>query len=274
MNGRFRSVIGAVAVAAAMGLVAACGSSSEASVGHVHNLGLEGDRLVLGSHEGLWEQPEGGALTLVSVEPFDVMGLARDGDRWLASGHPGEGMDAPADLGLLESLDGGVTWRPVSLSGEVDFHRLVASGSAVMGVSAHDGALLRSDDDGRTWESLGAPPVGDIALSPTDSQVVVVTTAEGLARSDDGGRTFALLAGSPGALLLAWTDAGLFAVAANGQVHLSPDSGASWMPRGSMGGEPVALAADGMRLAGLIGDTVQYSTDGAASFAPRLTAVS
>ncbi|MDP1876362.1 MAG: hypothetical protein Q8M17_02220 [Actinomycetota bacterium] len=48
----------------------------------------------------------------MSQDAFDVMGLVRAGERWLASGHPGEGMDAPGDLGLIESTDGGRTFEP------------------------------------------------------------------------------------------------------------------------------------------------------------------
>jgi hypothetical protein len=53
----------------------------------------------------------------VSQEAFDVMGFTKNGDRWLASGHPAAGSTAPGDLGLLESTDEGVTWSPVALSG-------------------------------------------------------------------------------------------------------------------------------------------------------------
>ena len=34
--------------------------------------------------------------TVLAVERFDVMGLANDGARWLASGHPADGEDLPA----------------------------------------------------------------------------------------------------------------------------------------------------------------------------------
>ena len=52
------------------------------------------------------------------------------------------------DLGLIESTDGGATWRTVSPRGEADFHALAARHSRVYGHSA--GRLVVSEDAGRT----------------------------------------------------------------------------------------------------------------------------
>lgn len=71
---------------------------------------------------------------------FDVMDFTIDGDRWLASGLPGVGMDAPTNLRLLHSADNGRRWNEVSSSGRVDVRRLVASGTVATGISAADGA--------------------------------------------------------------------------------------------------------------------------------------
>ena len=245
--------------------------SVDTAWGHIHNLALDGDRLLLGTHEGLWEQLPGQPVGLLSEPPFDVMGLALAGERFLASGHPGEGQDQPADLGLRESRDGGRTWQQVSLAGEVDFHRLRSSGDVVLGLSAHDGALLRSEDAGATWTSLGSPGVFDVALDPSDPARVVATTQDGPVSSTDGGTTFTPLVGAPLLALLAWTPDALYGVATDGTVHVSADAGATWQQRGSAGGQPGALAADGDRVAVLVGDTVTESDDGGATFRPRLT---
>jgi hypothetical protein len=69
---------------------------------HIHNLAYDGCQILIGTHEGLWGQTPGATPTQVSEDAFDVMGFTSITDRWLASGHPGEGMDAPADLGLLQ----------------------------------------------------------------------------------------------------------------------------------------------------------------------------
>ncbi len=264
-----------VALGAAAALLTACSSSGSDSapaapeLGHIHNLSLVGDTLFMGTHEGLWQEKPAQVPVLVSQEPFDVMGLTRAGDRWLASGHPTD-VDAPGNLGLVESTDDGVTWQPVSLSGEVDFHRLVAAGDVVMGVWGHGGKLLRSEDGGASWVDLGSPLLYDLAVDPTDPEVVVGTTEGGPVRSTDGGRTFTPINSSVLLALLAWTGNGLYATSVDGQILQSTDSGATWNTRGTLGGQVEALAADANTLVGLVGNTIFESTDGGVSFSPRL----
>ena len=241
--------------------------------GHVHNLTLDGDRLLLGTHEGLWEQSSGQPARLLSDPPFDVMGFALSGQLMLASGHPGEGQDLPADLGLRQSTDGGTSWTGVSLEGQVDFHRLSAAGAVVLGLSAHDGRLLRSTDGGRTWTGLGSPALFDLALDPADADHVVGTTELGPAMSSDGGATFEPITGAPLLALLAWTRKALYGVTPDGGVHSSTDGGSTWQVTGSVPGQPAALAADAGRVVVLAGDTVMESTDGGATFSPRITGI-
>lgn len=241
--------------------------------GHVHNLTLDGDRLLLGTHEGLWEQTPGQAAQLLSDPPFDVMGFALSGQQMQASGHPGEGQDLPADLGLRQSTDGGTTWTGVSLEAQVDFHRLRAAGAVVLGLSAHDGRLLRSTDRGRTWADLGTPPLFDLALDPVDTDHVVGTTEQGPVMSTDGGVAFAPITGAPLLALLAWAPNSLYGVAPDGVVHTSIDGGSTWQVKGSVPGQPAALTADAGRVVVLAGDTIVESTDGGVSFTPRITEI-
>jgi hypothetical protein len=232
---------------------------------------VDGERILLGTHEGLWAQEPGQEPQQVSQDAFDVMGLALGADRWYASGHPGEGMAAPGDLGLLASDDGGRTWSEVSLGGEVDFHRLVTSGDVVLGINSHDGRLLRSEDDGLTWTDLGASPLFDIAVDPGDPAVVVATTEDGLVRSVDGGRTFAPVATPSLLALLAWTQEALLAADTEGQVHASADAGVTWTTLGTVAGQPAAIAAEGETVAVQVGDDVLASDDGGRTFEPRIT---
>ena len=241
--------------------------------GHVHNLTLAGDRLLLGTHEGLWEQAPGQPGQLLSDPPFDVMGFALSGQQMLTSGHPGQGQDLPADLGLRQSTDGGTTWTGVSLEGQVDFHRLRAAGVVVLGLSAHDGRLLRSTDRGRTWADLGTPPLFDLALDPADTDHVVGTTEQGPVISTDGGVTFAPITGAPLLALLAWAPKALYGVAPDGVLHTSIDGGSTWQVTGSVPGQPAALTADAGRVVVLAGDTIVESTDGGVSFTPRITEI-
>jgi len=245
--------------------------AAEQEWAHVHNLTVDGGRLLLGTHDGLWEQFPGQLAQRLSESSFDVMGFALLNQRMLASGHPGEGEDLPADLGLQQSTDGGVTWTGVSLEGEVDFHRLRAVGNVVLGLSAHDGLLLRSTDGGRTWTNEATPPLFDLALDPADPSHVVGTTQQGPVVSDDGGSSFAPIKGAPLLAVLAWTPKALYGVTPDGVVYSSKDSSATWRAKGQVAGPPMALAADGDTVVVLAGAAIVESIDGGATFTPRIT---
>ena len=277
----------AAALAVAAGLIlTACGGSSATSTtvsasavdggtlpAHVHNLAYNGDTLLFGTHEGLWEQAPGQAPKAVSAEAFDVMGFTPNGDRWLASGHPAAGSTAPGALGLLESIDEGVTWSPVALSGEVDFHRLVAAGDRLFGINSADNALLRSDDGGRSWTSAGAVPLFDLAVAPDNPDTLMGTTADGPVISTDAGTTFEAAPAPALIAFLAWTPRALVGVAADGQVLESTDRGANWQAKGQVAGPPAAVAADGSRVAVLSGGVVYESSDNGATFTQRVTGI-
>ena len=241
--------------------------------GHIHNLSLKGETLFIGSHDGMWKQEQQQEPVLMSAPAFDVMGLTQNGDRWLASGHPGPEMDSPGNLGLMSSVDDGVTWQSVSLSGEVDFHRLVAADNVVVGLSAHDRTLLRSEDGGQTWLNLGSPPLYDLAVDPTNAKVVVATTTDGLVHSADAGQTFTPIASPALLAFLAWTDSGLYSASVDGQVFFSTDEGTTWKARGEIEGQPQSFAADASTVISLVGDSIVESLDGGISFSPRVTGI-
>ena len=290
-----RSLTLGVALAASLAVLTACSSSepntstssttakgpSEQTTpvvdapdwGHIHNLSLKGETLFIGSHDGMWKQEQQQEPVLVSAPAFDVMGLTQNGDRWLASGHPGPEMNSPGNLGLMASDNGGVTWQSVSLSGEVDFHRLVAADNVVVGLSAHDRTLLRSEDGGQTWLNLGSPPLYDLAVDPKNATVVVATTSDGLVHSADAGRTFTPIASPALLAFLAWTDSGLYSASTDGQVFLSTDEGTTWKARGEMEGQPESFAADASTVISLVGDSIVESLDGGLSFSPRVTGI-
>ncbi len=238
---------------------------------HVHNLTVDGDLLLIGTHGGLWSQRPGQRAEQVSKAAFDVMGFADGGETMYASGHPGPGQDAPADLGLQVSDDGGRTWQSRSLLGEVDFHRLRAAGDVVQGLSAHDGAFLRSADGGATWEDLGSPGLFDFALDPDDPEHLIATQQSGPVRSTDGGQTLAPMRDIPLLVFLAWTEGTIYAVATDNTIQVSTDRGTTWTRAGQIDGQPQALGADGDRVVALAGTTIWDSTDGGRTFVPRIT---
>ena len=238
---------------------------------HVHNVTVDGDLLLIGTHEGLWSQLPGEPAQQISEQRFDVMGFAQAGAVMYSSGHPGPGQDAPADLGLQTSEDAGRTWTSTSLLGEVDFHRLRAQDSIVQGLSAHDGTFLRSTDAGATWSDLGTPGLFDFALNPSDPEIVLGTQQSGPVRSTDGGTTFQPIPDAPLLAFLAWTGTTVYAVATDNTVQVSTDAGATWEQVGQLEGQPQALGADGDHVVALAGSTIWDSTDGGRTFAPRIT---
>lgn len=243
-------------------------SAAGLELGHVHTIALDGDAVLLGTHGGLYRQVPGQAPVLLA-EPFDVMGFASDGARWLASGHPAAGSAGHGDLGLLESTDGGATWRTVALAGEADFHRLAVSGSTVLGVNSGDGMLWRSADGGRSWTTHGPGPF-DVALDGSDAQRALATMQTGPMVSGDGGQSFAALPGAPLIAYVAWTDRGIVAAAPDGAILRSADGGATWQRTGAVPGRPAGLAAHGDRVVVLQGGTVWESVDTGATFTARI----
>jgi hypothetical protein len=238
-----------------------------AEAGHLHGIGVDpaDGRVLLGTHVGLMAiGPDG--VALVGDATTDLMGFTVAGPQhYYASGHPGPGDDLPNPVGLIETTDGGLTWRALSRAGESDFHTLVAGGGRVYGF---DG-VVRSSSDGVGWED-GAVDVAPVSLAvdPDDPDVVVATTQQGPVRSDDAGSTFALVDGAPLLVFLAWATAGeLWGVDPEGGVHLSADGGTTWASTGAVGAPPEAFTAtaDGAVLVAT-GEHVLRSEDGGRTF--------
>ena len=134
------------------------------SVTHIHGANAVGSRILLGTHEGLFQFVSQNNMKPIGKERFDIMGLDSDGSTLFASGHPGPRSKLPNPVGLLRSDDGGKTWKSISLLGEVDFHFLEVSGVQIFGKNAIDGSLMYSQDSGRNWKKLGGNRFSDIAI--------------------------------------------------------------------------------------------------------------
>lgn len=239
---------------------------------HVHGLGVDpkDGALYAGTHQGLVRMPEAGDATLVADRVQDFMGFTVVGPgHYLASGHPGPGQGGPSSLGLIESTDGGQTWRTLSLAGEADFHTLEARHGLVYGINAMTGAFTVSDDK-RTWETRSQAPLADFAVSPQSPDVIVGTTQQGPVASTDGGRTFQLLEGAPLLQFVSWADDGaVFGVQPDGAVHVSSDGGRTWAERGSVGAAPQAFTAStGEELFVAVDGAILISRDGGETFDP------
>src|ERR1035437_7792466 len=89
---------------------------------HVHGVARDpGDSTVyLATHQGLFRYDKGAPVRVGPVVDWMGFSIARPG-HFYASGHPGDGVDLPAPVGLLETTDAGKTWKVRSLGGECDF---------------------------------------------------------------------------------------------------------------------------------------------------------
>ena len=200
-----------------------------------------------------------------------IVSFAGPGDLF-ASGHPdASGSPLPANLGLIRSRDGGVTWTPVSQFGVADFHGLQAAGPTVVAFEPDRPLISVSADAGRTFAVRSAPSAAvDIAFDPDGPERMALTTEEGLYTSTDEGKSWRLRDTSGGEQL-AWAASGeLYRVDGDGVVRVSDDGGERWEQRGSMGAPvtDVAVNADGVLYAGLEGAEVRRSTDGGATWRP------
>jgi photosystem II stability/assembly factor-like uncharacterized protein len=248
---------------------------SEPELAHVHGLGINprDGTLFIATHSGLFRAPEGRATaTRVGDSQQDVMGFSVIGaDRFLGSGHPGPGQDAPPNLGLIRSRDAGRSWEPVSLLGEADFHVLRSQDDTVYGFNGLSGTLMVSGDGGRDWEEHAPPgPMLDLAIHPDEPSRVVASTAEGLVASSDEGRAWRPL-GDDRVGYLAWPDPErLYLIDGSGRVSISRDGGQNWRETGSIDAQPAAFAAAAEELYAALPDgTVKRSSDDGASWSVR-----
>ncbi|MDA2988888.1 MAG: DUF305 domain-containing protein [Actinomycetota bacterium] len=196
------------------------------SLSHVHGVVVDGDGLLLGTHDGVHRvDPESGASERVGESRDDFMGFAGAADATLvASGHPGPGSTHPNPLGLITSDDGGQTWQSVSLLGQVDFHGLAVRGNEIVGWDTR-GPLQWSSDGGTTWQA--GPLVTPTSVAWFDDRVWLGTPDRGLITWAPGQEGVDQL-GVPGVLVSASpSGSALWRLDGDGSVHRSAD-GDNW----------------------------------------------
>lgn len=271
-RGRYSAIVALFVVLSVV--VAGCGSGGSAqhpALGHIHGLGVNpaDQTLYAASHHGLFRISGEDDPEQIAGRTQDFMGFTVVGpDHYLASGHPGpDDTEQPANLGLLESTDGGQTWNAVSLSGEVDFHAMEGKHDRVYGYDSQTGQLMTSADR-QNWERLAILGIADIAVAPDRPDEIIATTEQGPARSTDGGRTFSVLSDAPTLTLVDWPDSGrLFGVAPDGMLHVSSDRGVNWARRGQVTRKPAAITTFGdSDVYVATEDTIQHSRDSGATF--------
>jgi photosystem II stability/assembly factor-like uncharacterized protein len=192
--------------------------------------------------------------------------LADGPGRMYGSGHPDQPETLPQFLGLISSGDGGQTWTVVSRLGRADLHEMVAAHGRLYAADAVLGALLVSRDGGKTFAERFTPPgqVVDLAVSPADPDLVIISLEGHMFRSKDQGRTWDL-AGEAGSPQLAWpAPHALYRADGDGTVFASGDAGRTWARRGRLASEPVKLRErSATTLDAVLADgTIRETTDG------------
>ena len=156
------------------------------SIQHIHNVKVFGDKILLGTHHGLYQYYSSNSIKMIGSEKLDLMALTVNKNSLYASGHPEPGSKVKNPLGLIRSTDGGKTWKVLSLQGNVDFHLLEVNENRIYGVDAQSSKLLHSSNGGKTWKDLGKTDFEDFAIFNAKKNEVYAIEAGSLYRTIDG----------------------------------------------------------------------------------------
>lgn len=198
-------------------------------------LGMSGDgkAIYVGGHGVLMKSPDKGQTWQSLVEKLpgnDVHGLAVD------PANPANLYIFVVGYRLLKSVDGGQTWQVISTQAPDNTMNLTY-GDQTLWLGTMDKGLLRSRDEGKTFESAnGAGQAGltgmvsALAFDPS-SKTLYAGTGDGLFRSPDGGMSWSKLGYTDGVGALAVSPTNpkvIVLVRPGGEVYRSEDGGLSW----------------------------------------------
>lgn len=211
-------------------------------------LGLGGERVitVAGGDDGsvlagtlghgAWRGgPDGSWVRLDHIDHplvLDLHRTARSGT-WLAG--TGARVDGVKSGGVFRSDDGGHTWRPAAVDPITVYH-LAELSNGTLFAGGQRSVILRSDDDGATWERVGDQVGGGTKLfcltSGPDDRLWCGSGAA-LFTSDDGARSWQPVGDDLDGLTvyeLCALDGGVAVAATSSGVYRTGDAGASWQP--------------------------------------------
>lgn len=224
----------------------------------------DGRALVVGTAgKGLWISSDGGDAWWQAVEPGSEKGetLAQAYvSAVLLDARPGGAAYASASDRAYWSLDGGVTWGPVTgLEGRVHAFAAGPDGSLF---AALTGQIARSTDGGRTWEAHGTglrpgDRVFDLIISPDNPELIYAAAWDGIYSSSDGGQGWRHLSdgrqswdrrttglGYPDVNVLAWGGQGDLLAGARAGLYRQTGVQDAWAAVASRAGRPVLVLAE------------------------------
>lgn len=184
--------------------------------------------IVIAGHEVFTASRDGGktwARIPADLPSLDIHGFTRD------PADPARMWAYLATGGLWASADYGLHWSRVRQDNVV-FPLAVRHGSMTRLLGADTSGIVASDDGGRTWQALGAPPtypITSLAASATGS-VIYAGGLDGLFRSSDGGATWQATGYRGSAFAIATSDDGgtVALVSKETAFYRSADGGANW----------------------------------------------
>jgi hypothetical protein len=253
------------AITTSVGSINHAKAESLDSVSHIHHVKVVANKVLVLTHEGLYELVGKNNMKLVGKEKIDVMGFASLGNILIASGHPALGSKMPNPIGVMKSLDGGLTWKSVSLSGKVDFHFLEGLGSDLYGADSQSGKLMYSADSGVTWKTLGANTFTDIAVSPKKSGVAIAIKDSELLLTQNAFKSTAKIKGTLTMTQIEWRKSGLYGLSGS-SLYKSTNSGKTWTKQSTFKGAPGLLSASDELMLVTVGSDIYTSKNEGKSF--------
>ena len=235
------------------------------SVSHIHHVkAVEGKILIL-THEGLFELVNKNEMKLVGKDKFDVMGFTSLGKALMASGHPSQGSNMPNPIGLVKSLDGGLNWKAVSLVGKVDFHFLEGAGSDLYGADSQSGNLMYSADSGKSWRYLGTNTFTDIAVSPETAGMALAINNSELLLTENAFKSITKIKNNLKITQIEWRKSGLYALSGN-SLYKSTNKGKTWTELSGFKGTPGILSASDQLMLVTVGSDIYTSKNDGRKF--------
>ena len=235
------------------------------SVSHIHHVKVVGSKILVLTHEGLYELVGKNDMKLVGKERIDVMGFTSLGNVLIASGHPAVGSKMPNPIGVMKSLDGGLTWKPISLVGKVDFHFLEGAGSDLYGADSQTGKLMYSADSGKTWRDIGVNTFADIAVSPKISGMAIAIKDSELLLTEQAFKSTTKIKTTFKFTQVEWVKSGLYGLSGS-SLYRSTNSGKSWTKLSTFKGVPGILSASDQLMLVTVGSDIYTSNNEGKSF--------
>jgi len=235
------------------------------SVSHIHHVKVIENKVLILTHEGLYELVGKNDMKLVGKDRIDVMGFTSLGKLLFASGHPAIGSKMPNPIGLVKSLDGGLTWKSVSLVGKVDFHFLEGAGTDLYGADSQTGKLMYSSDSGKTWKDLGENTFTDIAVSPKMSGMAIAIKDSELLLTEQAFKSTTKIKNTLKITQVEWRKSGLYGLGGS-SLYKSTNSGKTWTKLSTFKGAPGILSASDQMMLVTVGSDIYTSNNEGKSF--------